>query len=123
MNGFNVEVSDKLPTDRKVPEDRPWAYVAGGLMGAGHGGPEPEERSTMASAVVGSCRKRRYPQDYPANLPTTTIIFTFHNEARSALYRSVRRCGRPRWLEPRWLGQVNPCCERCAACLIGPRPS
>ncbi|EDQ85250.1 uncharacterized protein MONBRDRAFT_29400 [Monosiga brevicollis MX1] len=60
MNGFNVEVSDNLPTNRLIPEARPF-----------------------------KCQKRRYPDDYDS-LPSTTIIFTFHNEARSVLYRSVR---------------------------------
>eukprot|EP00043_Microstomoeca_roanoka_P000921 m.29982 g.29982 ORF g.29982 m.29982 type:complete len:644 (+) comp10567_c0_seq1:121-2052(+) len=61
MNNFNVEASDKTPSDRVVPDSR-----------------HPQ------------CRDREYPHDYPRNLPTTTIIFTFHNEARSTLYRSVR---------------------------------
>ncbi|EGD82571.1 polypeptide N-acetylgalactosaminyltransferase 14 [Salpingoeca rosetta] len=60
-NNFNVHASNKLPSDRKVPDTR----------------------NPM-------CRKRKYPEDYPPDLPSTTIIFTFHNEARSTLYRSVR---------------------------------
>eukprot|EP01147_Barroeca_monosierra_P006227 gene6227-9228_t len=64
MNNFNVAASDKLPSNRAVPD-------------------------TLRSHLC-SCKRRKYPEDYPNNLPTTTIIFTFHNEARSTLYRSVR---------------------------------
>eukprot|EP00047_Mylnosiga_fluctuans_P006706 m.248600 g.248600 ORF g.248600 m.248600 type:complete len:535 (+) comp15768_c0_seq1:20-1624(+) len=57
MNAFNVHVSDKLPTNRAIPDTRP-----------------PD------------CASKSYLFD----LPRTSVIITFHNEARSTLYRSVR---------------------------------
>eukprot|EP00048_Salpingoeca_helianthica_P004683 m.79839 g.79839 ORF g.79839 m.79839 type:complete len:615 (-) comp13297_c3_seq2:25-1869(-) len=57
MNAFNVAVSDRLASNRAVPDTR----------------------HTDCRAL-----------SYPSALPSTTVIITFHNEARSALYRSVR---------------------------------
>lgn len=55
-NKFNQLASDKLPSNRDIPD----------------------ERSPM-------CRKRKWRTD----LPATSVIITYHNEARSTLLRTV----------------------------------
>ncbi|XP_069704515.1 polypeptide N-acetylgalactosaminyltransferase 2 [Periplaneta americana] len=55
-NKFNQQASDKLPSNRDIPD----------------------ERSPM-------CRKRKWRTD----LPATSVIITYHNEARSTLLRTV----------------------------------
>nr|XP_024218259.1 polypeptide N-acetylgalactosaminyltransferase 2 [Halyomorpha halys] len=55
-NRFNQEASDKLPSNRPVPDTR-----------------------------AQQCKSRSYKKD----LPQTSVIITFHNEARSTLLRTV----------------------------------
>ncbi|XP_065883429.1 polypeptide N-acetylgalactosaminyltransferase 2-like isoform X2 [Dysidea avara] len=54
---FNQEASDRIPSDRAIPDSRHYM-----------------------------CRSQTYRGDYPA----TSVIICFHNEARSALLRTVR---------------------------------
>ena len=57
-NKFNQEASDRLASNRDVPDTR-----------------------------SGACRRREWRTD----LPPTTVIITFHNEARSTLLRTIVR--------------------------------
>ena len=61
VNQFNITACELLPSNRKLPETRESVCLT---------------KESLA---------------FPANLPTVTVIVCFHNEARSTLYRTVRR--------------------------------
>ena len=61
-NKFNQKASDKLPSNRQIPDTR----------GSG-------------------CRAKDYSSAVANPLPPTSIIITFHNEARSTLLRTIVR--------------------------------
>lgn len=61
INQFNLTASEKLLTNRKIPETR-----------------EAE------------CLLKKNLQ-FPEDLPSVSVVICFYNEARSTLYRTVRR--------------------------------
>lgn len=60
INQFNLTASEKLPSNRKVPETR--------------------ERACLTKEAL----------TFPKILPSLTVVVCFYNEARSTLYRTVR---------------------------------
>lgn len=73
INQFNVIVSDRIAVNRSLPDVRKQVET-----GRRH-------IEYVVVVVVQSCRDKQYPSD----LPTTSIIIVYHNEAFSTLIRTV----------------------------------
>ena len=73
-NQFNIVASDIMALNRSINDQRSSKFV---------------DRTSLCKTSVAFCFVRCRAQEFPSDLPTTSIVIVFHNEGNSTLLRTL----------------------------------